>query len=613
MRTTPSTASLTRRSLGLLVGSGVAITACSSKTSSKVAGRAKPLPALANSLRNAVGTVSAFPPPGSQTASPKTSISLRGTSATASSAVAVTGSVTGVHTGALKAHSDKGGMTFVPAQAFSAGETVTVTTALQVRGSTAGAWHFKVATPATAAAASASASAAATPNTAVTAFVSNPGAKAPVLTIATNKAPAAAGLAALSPKGGGLPGQLLLARSDGSVLWRHEAPTGQTANNLSLQQYQGKPVLSWWQGTQSAVGYGAGENIVIGTDYQRITTVKAGNGYSADLHEFQLTDRGTALMSIYAPVKWDLSPYGGASDGIALDSIVQEVDIATGLVVFEWHALDHIPPENSYFAAPTSASSAWDFFHVNSIDVGTDDNLLISSRHMSALNNLDRDTGDVLWTLGGKKSDFTARGTVSFFCQHDARWQSDGSITLFDDEGGPPRHAAASRALHLSVDTDKRTVSIAKSFSHPKEIVSSSQGSAQLLANGNLFVGWGDQPALTEFDTDGAVVWDATLPTGVSSYRARRITWTGAPSRSPATALVTRGTRRRVYASWNGDTRTVSWRLLGTTGDATTPTVLGTAAGGVFEVDFSVPTGAARLRVQALDAGGTVLATVGVS
>jgi hypothetical protein len=607
-----STRSITRRGLGLLVGSGVAVSACSAKSAANVAGRAKPIPALANSLRSAVGTVSAFPPPGSQTASPQTTISFRGGSATTASQVSVAGSVSGSHTGKLAAHSDGGGVSFVPAKPFTAGETVTVTTLLAVRGSSAGVMRFKVSSPATPSA-GATASASATAQSPITGFVSNPDAKAPVLTVAVNRSTAASGLAALSPKGGGLPGQLMLTRSDGSLVWRHEAPTGLTANDLKMQQYQGKPVLTWWQGTQTPLGYGNGENIIVGADYARIASVKAGNGYSADLHEFQLTDRGTALMTIYAPVEWNLQPYGGSTDGIALDSIVQEVDVATGLVVFEWHALDHVAPETSYFAAPTSAKTAWDFFHVNSIDVGPDDNLLISARHTSDLTNLDRASGDVLWTLGGKASDFTTQGSFAFFCQHDARWQADGSITLFDDEGGPPRHAAASRALRLIVDTDKRTAGIVKVFNHPKPVVANSQGSTQLLANGNLFVGWGDQPALTEFDASGMVVWDATLPTGVSSYRARRLAWTGAPSRLPATALVTHGTRRKVYASWNGDTRAASWRLLGVVGDATTPTVLATTAGGVFEIVLTVPAGARRLRVQALDTAGKALATVSVS
>jgi len=202
---------------------------------------------------------------------------------------------------------------------------------------------------------------------------------------------------------------------------------------------------------------------------------------------------------------------------------------------------------------------------------------------------------------------------VSFFCQHDARWQADGTITLFDDEGGPPRHASSSRALRLKVDTTSRQVSIAASYSHPKPIVSNSQGNAQQLDNGDVFVGWGDQPALTEFDASGAVVWDATLPTGVSSYRAYRVTWTGQPTRAPATALVTHGTRRTVYASWNGDTRTASWQLLGVTDDVGAPKVLATGKGGVFEVHFIVPANAKQLRVQALDAAGKVLGSASVS
>ncbi len=606
-----STPTLTRRSLGVLLGTGIVVSACSTSESSSVAGGAKSTPALAGSLRDAPGTVSAFPPPGSQTASPATSISFRGLTASKAAAIAVTGSVSGSHAGALTSHSDGLGVSFVPDRNFTAGETVTVSTGLDVRGSHRGVMRFRVATPVTTTTSPVASTGTTTRTTTpVTAFVSAPAVQAPILAVAVNSTAAAPGLLTLAPKGGGLPGQLLLARSDGSVLWCREAPIGLTANNLSVQRWKNQPVLTWWQGTQSAQGYGSGEFVLLDSSYRQITTVTAGNGFSGDLHDFQLTDGGTALMTIYAPVRWNLKPYGGAANGTALDSIVQEIDVATGLVIFEWHALDHIDPAASYFDAPTSATTAWDFFHVNSIDVGAGGDLLISARHTSTLTNLDRSTGDVLWTLGGKKSDFTAQGTVAWFCQHDARWQSDGTITLFDDGGGPPRKSAAARGLRLNVDTTRRTVSIVAVYSHPSAIVSNSQGNAQQLDNGNVLVGWGDQPQVTEFDSTQAVVWDAKLPTGVTSYRAYRSAWVGSPKTPPASRLVSQGARRTVYVSWNGDTRTVTWRLLGVTSGANAPSVLATADGGVFEATLVAPSGAARLRVQAVDAAGEVLATV---
>jgi hypothetical protein len=342
--------------------------------------------------------------------------------------------------------------------------------------------------------------------------------------------------------------------------------------------------------------------------------VRAGNGYSADLHEFHLTRSGTALMTAYSPIRWDLRPYGGQLGGIILDCIVQEVDVATGLVLFEWHALDHFSPSDSYVGPSDDTTTAWDFVHVNSIDEGPDGNLLISARHTSTVSALDRSTGDVLWTLGGKSGDVHLAGTPFFF-QHDARWQPGGTLTVFDDGGGPPRHEKQSRVLRMSPQLTKGTASVVASVTHPKPIISNSQGNAEILSNGNVFVGWGDQPNMTEFDSSGSVVWDAVLPAGVSTYRAYRVSWDGRPTAAPKAALVDRGGKRTVYVTWNGDTRTASWRLIGVTGttsNAAAPTTLDHAAAGTFEVSLNVPSRARQLRVQALDAAGHILATVSV-
>jgi hypothetical protein len=263
-------------------------------------------------------------------------------------------------------------------------------------------------------------------------------------------------------------------------------------------------------------------------------------------------------------------------------------------------------------AAPTDTTTAWDFFHINSIHEGPSDTLLLSGRHTSALTSLDRIAGDVIWTLGGKKSDFTASGKASFFFQHDARWQPDGAITLFDDGGGPPREAPASRGLRLKIDTTTRTVSVAKAYAPKTAVVANAEGNTTPLADGHVFVGWGDQPQATEFDASGGVVWNALFPTGVSSYRAFRVDWTGTPKTAPQTALVERGGKRIVYASWNGDARTATWQLTGVSNGGF-PQVLTSVPGGAFEVALSVPQGAQRLGIQALDATGKLLATVAVA
>ena len=154
-------------------------------------------------------------------------------------------------------------------------------------------------------------------------------------------------------------------------------------------------MLTWCDG---------GVDYIVDSSYHVIATVHAGNGLDADGHEFALTPQGTALITIYHEVPYDLSSVGGPKDGTVVDGIVQEIDVATGRVLFEWHSLDHVPLAESY--APVTRNDAYDYFHINAVNLDNDGNLLISGRHTWTVYKVDRHTGQILWRLGGKRSDF---------------------------------------------------------------------------------------------------------------------------------------------------------------------------------------------------------------
>src|SRR5215217_1395922 len=157
-----------------------------------------------------------------------------------------------------------------------------------------------------------------------------------------------------------------------------------TARNFKVQRYRGRPVLTWWEGTVVA-GHGVGEYVVFDNSYREIARFRAGNDYPGDLHEFLITPDDTALLTAYAAVPADLSSVGGVEYGSAWDGITQEIDIETGEVLFEWHSLDHVGVEESYVHPPADPDFVYDYFHINSIDVDHDDNLLISARNTSAV------------------------------------------------------------------------------------------------------------------------------------------------------------------------------------------------------------------------------------
>jgi hypothetical protein len=167
--------------------------------------------------------------------------------------------------------------------------------------------------------------------------------------------------------------------------------------DFKLQRYRGRSVLTWWE--EEHTGFGQGEYLLLDSSYREVARVRAGNGYEGDHHEFLIRSQDTALFDIYHKVPMDLSAIGGKKDATVLVGIVQEVDIESGEVLFEWHSLDHVGLEESYV-------KPYDYFHINSIEVDDDSNLLVSARTTSTVYKIDRESGEVIWRLGGKKSDF---------------------------------------------------------------------------------------------------------------------------------------------------------------------------------------------------------------
>jgi hypothetical protein len=244
------------------------------------------------------------------------------------------------------------------------------------------------------------------------------------------------------------------------------------------------------------------------------------------------------------------------------DGIAQEVDIETGNVLFEWHSLEHVSIEESYFKLPDNPAYVYDYFHINSIDVDHDSNLLISSRNTWTVYKIDRKTGEVIWRLGGKRSDFEmGSGTQSAF-QHDARRHEDGTITIFDN-GAHPKVHDQSRGIVIELDEDDMTATLLREYTSPQKLLATSQGNVQLLPNANVFIGWGSAPFISEFSHEGKLLFDARYPPGDESYRAFRFPWIGRPTDAPAVAVEQRPeSKLAIYASWNGATVVESWEVL---------------------------------------------------
>lgn len=407
----------------------------------------------------------------------------------------------------------------------------------------------------------------------------------------------------LSPK---VDGPMIIDQGGDLVYFR---PSVEAAD-FRVQSHKGKPVLTWWEGPFNAGGYTEGTNVIADESYEEIARVPAGNGYQADLHEFKLTDRGTAYLTIYKNVLVDLSPWGGPKRGAVLDSVAQEIDIDSGEVVWEWHSVGNVPLNETYLPFPQSPTEAFDYFHINSVDEDTDGNLLISGRNTFSVVKVDKETGKTIWTLGGKKSDFEMGEGTDFSFQHDALRQPDGTITLYDNAttyGQEPSYPG-SRGLVLDLDEENMTAELAEpAYTHPDELLAPSQGNMQKLPNSNYLVGWGSQPWFTEFTPDGEVQLDGTYYARNSSYRTYRDEWTGAPKEEPAIATESSDDGKvKVWMSWNGATDVASWRVLaGSSEDSLEPGEAVPKEG--FETEAEIDTPHQIFAVEALDSNGKVL------
>jgi hypothetical protein len=550
--------------------------------------------------------VAVSPEPGTPDASPSTQISFLGTGATHVSDVHVVGSRSGVHAGVLRAYSTGTGESFLPAHPFVAGERVTVTAQVSAGGATSTARSsFTIAHQAP---------------VSQTEFPINPGNAHDVQHYSTAPSLTPSTVSITTPaKPGGAPGDLLLApyqgegtpgpmiaEQNGSLVWFHPLPAGEQATSLKVQQYDGKPVLTWWQGRILEVGFGQGEDVIYNTAYQRVGSVHAGNGYHADLHEFRLTPEGTAWIDMFDPIEANLSRYHGLSNGTITDSVIQEIDVKTGLVMWEWHALGHIPIGESHNPAP-KASYPWDYVHINSISPGMDGDVLLSSRNTWTLYDVDLRSGAVRWRLGGEHSNFKLGPGTRTYWQHDAEWQPGGLISVFDNGSDPPKEKQ-SRGLLLDPNLATRTITLVKQFVNPtKTLLASSQGDMLTLPGGDWLMGYGGLPNFTEYNASGQVLLDGTLGKNVQDFRTYLTPWSGqAPGAPSVVATPGAAGTIAVSVSWNGATEVASWQVLaGASPSALAPAASAARSG--FQTTIATPAAGPYVAVQALNAAGTVV------
>ena len=552
-------------------------------------------------------SVDVSPEPGTDTANPATQISFLGVPSSDIRDVSVVGGRSGEHSGRLRGYSQDDGASFLPDKPLDSGETVLVHAVIGAgQAAKSVSFGFRVDTP--------------YPTAHVPAF-HNPqpppadyqsfytltGVQAPVLTVTTpDRDPAAGDVLTTNGPGPGQYGPLIYT-PQGRLVWFDKLSRGQTAEDLNEQTYEGRPALTWWKGRVLSLGFGQGEDIVMNSRYQTVARVPGGNGLPADLHDFQIAAHHVAYITAFNPIRCDLRPTKGSAHGTITDTAVQEIDMRTGLVRWEWHSLDHVGVSESEVETPAN-SSPWDWFHINSIDREPGGELFISARSTWAGYQLQAGSGRILWRLGGLKSSFKMGPGTETAWQHDGRVLADGEVTFFDDGANPPIHSQ-SRALRIALDFKTHRARLVDSYVHSNPpLLAASQGNAQTLPDGNTLVGWGGVPAISEYAADGALLFDAHQPYDLIFYRAYRFPWHALPLTPPAVLAALNNTAEEtvVHASWNGATDVSWWRVLAGANQRSLTAYAKIPDDG-FEISTTLPKRYDYVAVQALDAAGRVL------
>jgi hypothetical protein len=405
-------------------------------------------------------------------------------------------------------------------------------------------------------------------------------------------------------------------------VWFNPVGTHQLAGNLREQTYRGKPVLSWWQGLISSVGETtSGQFIVVDQHYKKIASIKGQDGWVLSEHDFVISGNN-AWVTAYKDVPMDLTKYGGPANGTLSDSAVLEYDLKSGKLIKTWDALQHVPLAQSQSHPAPVPGVAWDAYHINSIQLTGGGAFLTSFRNTWAAYQVDS-AGNVQWTLSGNPaiSTFKLPANAQFHFQHDVQLLRGNQVSLFDDACcgilGPGKFAppfGPTRGLVLKLDTTHHTGSLAAQYirNKNKNFDAAFLGSTRLLSNGNVAIGWGSQPYISEVSKTGKVLLYARWPDPDVNYRVYVQKWRGTPYFPPSGAVRKAHGKTTVYASWDGATQVAKWRVLAGKDAKHLGTIVTKPKNG-FETSISLgPLSFKKYKVQALDAKGHVLRTSGV-
>ncbi|KAJ2990570.1 hypothetical protein NUW58_g2884 [Xylaria curta] len=424
-----------------------------------------------------------------------------------------------------------------------------------------------------------------------------------------------------SPVGSDRAGTVIYRADDLSLVYSE--PQWSVVHNSHIGQFNGNDYLVFIG--QRRVGKGLSTTCLLyDSTYTLAYNISAhaiGHA-SMGTHECQLTANGSAVIILTEVIVFDLTAVGGPTEGKILDNIIQEIDVATGELLWIWRASENYDLSESYLEY-RDGLGAYDYIHMNSAERTPEGDFLVSARHTRNIIFVDRESGDISWTLGGKKNNFidiSAGNAIDFGWQHHARFRNAARthLTMFDNHNNVSVIGCSTnctRGKHVELDYENYTVRLISEFYHPESLVSGFEGSYQQLQSGNVFLGWGANPTFTEHTPSGECVLDVQFDAWRPdkgypiNYRAFKMDWKAYPTWDPVIAALhtQRNGQFKVYVSWNGATEVAEWQLfVGDSYEEVTTSAIVTPRVG-FETEIPLKSDRSLVRAAALDKDGQVL------
>lgn len=371
--------------------------------------------------------------------------------------------------------------------------------------------------------------------------------------------------------GGGKPYNVIFDNS-GSPIWYQLMPDERRDMKV---QHNGMLTMLAREGGFHFVG--------LDTNYVEVANYSAVNGYDVDEHELQVLADGTYFLIGIQSQTVDMSRYVAGGDPAAwvTEQIIQGFTPA-GELIFQWRAWDHLDIRDERPFIDITASG-FDFPHMNAIDVDTDGHVLLSSRNTSECTKINRDTGEIIWRLGGARNQFTFLNDplTGPRQQHAVRVVATNHYLLFDN--GNLHDPQVSRGVEYLLDTASMTATIVWQYPETPttSLYSFYMGNTQRLPNGNTLINWavGNLPKLTEVRPDGTKAYEMNWADGYEAYRVWRCPWQGVALKPN---LIIEPYSDKVTLIFNkfGDTNVAYYRIYGGTTPqptnvlATTPVTL---------------------------------------